>query len=87
MVGCRPWEPEVPGSNPGGPIGEISMRRRLLTKKGLLRLLSDLEGVYWVEFEKDELVIRKIWLTGKGILGKELDDELVNYLIARGATL
>jgi len=63
------------------------MRRRLLTKKGLLRLLSDLEGVYWVEFEKDELVIRKIWLTGKGILGKELDDELVNYLIARGATL
>ncbi len=23
LVGCRPWEPEVPGSNPGGPIRVI----------------------------------------------------------------
>ncbi len=65
------------------------MAVKIFTKRGLLKFLaSHLEdAVYSVEIREYSISIRRVSPVTTGTLGMKLDDETVNYLISRGATL
>ncbi len=65
------------------------MRVRAFTKRGLLKFLSSYleDAVYLVEVRGKAISIQRVSPVTEGTLGMKLDDETVNYLISRGATL
>ncbi|MDK2383862.1 MAG: hypothetical protein QI199_03495 [Candidatus Korarchaeota archaeon] len=65
------------------------MMVKIFTKRGLLKFLSSYleDTAYSVDIRKDSISIRRISPVTRGTLGMKLDDETVNYLISRGATL
>ncbi len=65
------------------------MRKRVFTKRGLLRFLSSSleDAVYSVEIGEDFVSIRRVSPATRGTLGVKLDIEMIDYLISRGATL
>ncbi len=65
------------------------MTVKVFTKRGLLKFLSSYleDAVYSVEIGENSISIRRVSPVTEGTLGMKLDDETVNYLISRGATL
>ncbi|MDK2373079.1 MAG: hypothetical protein QI197_06870 [Candidatus Korarchaeota archaeon] len=65
------------------------MMVKIFTKRGLLKFLSFYleDAVYSVVMKEDDISIRRVSPATRGTLGMKLDDETVNYLISRGATL
>ncbi len=65
------------------------MRKRVFTKRGLIRFLSSSleDAIYSVEVGEDFVSIRRISPATRGTLGVKLNIEVIDYLISRGATL
>ncbi len=65
------------------------MRKRVFTKRGLLRFLSSSleDAVYSVDIGEDFVSIRRVSPATRGTLRVKLDTEMIDYLISRGATL